>query len=69
MCDLVGRQASVAPVSGARFIRLAMQPYAIVGFSMAQQHRMLVSPFAEAVINLVCSAILVFKPGARWAHR
>jgi O-antigen/teichoic acid export membrane protein len=48
----------------AQFIRLTMLPYAIVGLSVGQQHRMLVSPFAEGVVNLICSLILVQKLGA-----
>jgi O-antigen/teichoic acid export membrane protein len=48
----------------AQFIRLSMQPYAIVGFSVGQQHRMLVSPFVEGIVNLVCSLIFVWQFGA-----
>jgi O-antigen/teichoic acid export membrane protein len=48
----------------AQFIRLTMLPYAIVGLSVGQQQRMLVSPFAEGVINLIFSVILVQKFGA-----
>jgi O-antigen/teichoic acid export membrane protein len=48
----------------AQFIRLSMQPYAIVGFSVGQQHRMLVSAFGEGAINLVFSIIFVQKFGA-----
>jgi O-antigen/teichoic acid export membrane protein len=48
----------------AQFIRLTTAPYALVGLSVGQQHRMLLSPFAEGVINLACSVILVLKLGA-----
>jgi O-antigen/teichoic acid export membrane protein len=48
----------------AQFVRLSMLPYAIVGLSVGQQHRMLISPFAEGVVNLICSVILVQKLGA-----
>ena len=44
---------------GAQFIRLTLLPYAIVGFSAGQQHRMLVSPVAEGVLNLLSSLLLV----------
>jgi O-antigen/teichoic acid export membrane protein len=60
--------AHAAPMAemlvAAQFIRLITQPYAIVGFSVGQQHRMLVSPFAEGVVNLICSLIFVQKLGA-----
>lgn len=49
---------------GAQFLRLTLVPYAIVGFSAGQQARMLVSPFAEGVLNLVLSLILVRTLGA-----
>lgn len=48
----------------AQFIRLCMLPYAVIGFSVGQQHRMLVSPSVEGVVNLICSVILVREMGA-----
>ncbi len=48
----------------AQCIRLTMQPYAIVGLSVGQQQRMLISPFVEGVINLICSIVLVRQLGA-----
>jgi O-antigen/teichoic acid export membrane protein len=48
----------------AQFTRLTMQPYAVVGFSAGQQHRMLFSPFAEAIVNLTISLVLVRWIGA-----
>jgi O-antigen/teichoic acid export membrane protein len=49
----------------AQFIRLTMYPYALVGFVGGQQHRMLLSPLAEGISNLVCSLALVQVMGAR----
>jgi O-antigen/teichoic acid export membrane protein len=49
----------------AQFIRLTMYPYALVGFVGGQQHRMLISPLAEGISNLVCSLVLVQVMGAR----
>lgn len=49
----------------AQFIRLTIYPYALVGFVGGQQHRMLVSPLAEGISNLVCSIGLAQLMGAR----
>jgi O-antigen/teichoic acid export membrane protein len=49
---------------GAQTIRLTLVPYALLGFSAGQQSRMLVSPFAEGVVNLLLSLILVRWMGA-----
>lgn len=48
----------------AQFIRLPLAPYAMFGFSAGQQHKMLVSVFGEAVVNLAASLILVRSMGA-----
>lgn len=49
---------------GAQTVRLTLVPYALVGFSAGQQSRMLVSPFAEGLVNLVVSLVLVRWIGA-----
>jgi O-antigen/teichoic acid export membrane protein len=49
----------------AQFIRLTMLPYATIGFAAGQLSRMLVSPIAEGVVNLLCSLALVQVIGAR----
>ena len=49
---------------GAQTIRLTLMPYALVGFSAGQQNRMLVSPFAEGLVNLVVSLVLIRWIGA-----
>jgi O-antigen/teichoic acid export membrane protein len=49
----------------AQFIRLTMFPYAIIGFVAGQQQRMLISPLAEGITNLVCSVGLAQIMGAR----
>jgi len=41
----------------AQFIRLTLLPYAAIGFAAGQQHRMLVSPLGEGVVNLACSLV------------
>ncbi len=48
----------------AQFIRLTLLPYAAIGFAAGQQHRMLVSPLAEGVVNLACSFVGVRYFGA-----
>jgi O-antigen/teichoic acid export membrane protein len=48
----------------AQFIRLTLAPYAMVGFSSGQQHKMLLSPALEAVVNLAASLWLVRVWGA-----
>ena len=45
----------------AHFIRLTLLPYAGAGFAAGQQHRMLVSPLGEGIVNLLCSLV-----GARY---
>lgn len=45
----------------AQFIRLTLLPYAASGFAAGQQHRMLVSPLGEGIVNLICSLV-----GARY---
>lgn len=45
----------------AQFLRFLLLPYAAMGFSVGQQHKMLVSPMGEGVVNLTCSLI-----GALW---
>jgi O-antigen/teichoic acid export membrane protein len=49
----------------AQFIRLTMFPYALIGFVAGQQQRMLISPLAEGLSNLVCSVGLAQIMGAR----
>lgn len=49
----------------AQFIRLTMFPYAMIGFAAGQQQRMLVSPIAEGLTNLLFSLLLVQFLGAR----
>jgi peptidoglycan biosynthesis protein MviN/MurJ (putative lipid II flippase) len=49
---------------GAQLIRLTMMPYALIGFSAGEQSRMLLSPLAEGVVNLVCSVVLAHIMGA-----
>ena len=49
----------------AQFARLTMLPYAMIGFAAGQQQRMLVSPIAEGIVNLLCSLALVHFIGAR----
>jgi O-antigen/teichoic acid export membrane protein len=49
----------------AQFIRLTMFPYALIGFVAGQQQRMLISPLAEGITNLVCSIGLAQIMGAR----
>jgi O-antigen/teichoic acid export membrane protein len=49
---------------GAQFIRLMLAPYAMIGFSAGQQHRMLMSPMVEALVNLAASLWLVRIWGA-----
>ena len=49
----------------AQFIRLTMLPYGIIGFAAGQQQKMLVSPLAEGVTNLLFSLVLVQLIGAR----
>ena len=41
----------------AQFLRLTLLPYAAVGFAAGQQHRMLISPLGEGIVNLVCSLL------------
>jgi O-antigen/teichoic acid export membrane protein len=48
----------------AQFIRLTMFPYALIGFVAGQQQRMLISPLAEGLTNLVCSVGLAQVMGA-----
>lgn len=48
----------------AQFIRLTLLPYAAIGFAAGQQHRMLVSPLGEGVVNLACSLVGVRYLGA-----
>jgi len=48
----------------AQFVRLTMFPYALVGFAVGQQHRMLASPIIEGVVNLLCSLAAVQFVGA-----
>lgn len=48
----------------AQFIRLTLLPYAAIGFASGQQHRMLVSPLGEGVVNLACSLVGVRYLGA-----
>lgn len=45
----------------AQFIRLLLLPYAAMGFSVGQQHRMLISPLGEGIVNITCSIV-----GAIW---
>jgi O-antigen/teichoic acid export membrane protein len=49
----------------AQFVRQTMLPYAMIGFAVGQQHRMLVSPVVEGISNLLCSVALVEIIGAR----
>ena len=48
----------------AQFIRLTLLPYAAIGFAAGQQHRMLLSPVGEGVVNLACSLVGVRYLGA-----
>jgi O-antigen/teichoic acid export membrane protein len=48
----------------AQLVRLSLLPYATIGFSVGQQNRMLISPFVEGGVNLVCSLVLVQWMGA-----
>lgn len=48
----------------ASLVRMTLAPYAVVGFSAGEQSRMLVSPTIEALVNLLCSLLLVRKIGA-----
>ena len=41
----------------AQFIRLTLLPYAAFVFATGQQHRMLISPLGEGVVNLGCSLV------------
>ena len=49
----------------AQLIRLTMLPYATIGFAAGQQHRMLVSPMVEGIVNLVVSLVAVRVIGAK----
>jgi O-antigen/teichoic acid export membrane protein len=49
---------------GAQTVRLVLVPYALLGFSAGQQSRMLVSPCAEGLVNLLLSLVLVRWMGA-----
>lgn len=48
----------------AQFIRLTLMPYAAIGFAAGQQHRMLVSPLVEGIVNLACSILGAYLWGA-----
>lgn len=48
----------------AQFTRMTLMPYAAIGYGAGQQHRMLISPFAEGIVNLGCSVAGAFLWGA-----
>jgi O-antigen/teichoic acid export membrane protein len=48
----------------ANLVRLTLLPYAVIGFSAGEQSRMLASPIIEAIVNLLCSLLLVRAIGA-----
>ncbi len=48
----------------AQCLRFTLGSYALVGFSAGQQHKMLASPIAEGVSNVIASLILVQFMGA-----
>lgn len=43
----------------AQLIRLTMLPYSTIGFAVGQQHKMLVSPMIEGIVNLGVSLVAV----------
>lgn len=51
-------------LAGAQFVRLTLTPYASVGFAAGQQHRMLISPLVEGLVNLACSVAGAYLWGA-----
>jgi O-antigen/teichoic acid export membrane protein len=48
----------------AQFTRMTLMPYAAIGYGAGQQHRMLISPFAEGIVNLACSVAGAYLWGA-----
>lgn len=51
-------------LTAALLIRLTLAPYALIGFSAGEQSKMLISPAAESVVNLLLSLWLVQVMGA-----